>query len=262
MDKEELLRRAKDPRHIPGIYNYCDRWCERCPLTARCLNFAMEEESGTRAEDLDLANDRFWKKISESLQLASSLLQDLAEEEGIDLDAVVDEPKGDEPKVVHLLPSMAQRYALLVDEWLENNGDWFEPDPRQSPNHLHLVKESPNPQEDPISRKEALEVILWYQVFLPPKLYRALLSKTEEMELEEDDFPKDSEGSAKIALIGIDRSLSAWGELAAQWEGHEAAIREIVNHLIRLREMVEKEFPGARAFIRPGFDTTEGDLHP
>jgi len=257
MDKEELLRRARDPRHIPGIYNYCDRWCERCPLTARCLTFAMEEESGTQAEDLDLANDRFWKKISESFQMASSLLQDLAEEEGVDLDAVVDEPKVDEPKVVHLLPSMAQRYALLVDEWVKNKDDWLEPEPLQSPNHLHLVKETPHPPQDPISRKEALEVILWYQVFLPPKLYRALLSKTEEMELEEDDFPKDSDGSAKIALIGIDRSLSAWGELAAQREGQEAAIREIVNHLTRLRELVEKEFSQARDFIRPGFDTPE-----
>ena len=262
MDKEELLRRAKDPRHIPGIYNYCDRWCERCPLTAHCLTFAMEEESGTRAEDLDLANDRFWKKISESLQLAFSLLQDLAEEEGIDLDAVVDEPEADKPRVVHLLPSMAQRYALLVDEWVKSNGDWIEPEPRQSPNHLHLVKERPNPQEDSISRKEALEVILWYQVFLPPKLYRALLSKTEEMELEEDDLPKDSEGSAKIALIGIDRSLSAWGELVAQCEGQGVAIRKIVNHLTRLRAMVEKEFPGARAFIRPGFDAPDGDPYP
>jgi hypothetical protein len=257
MDKEELLKRAKDPRHIPGIYNYCDRWCERCPLTARCLNFAMEEESGTRAEDLDRTNDLFWKKISESLHLAFSLLQDLADKEGVDLDAVVDEPKADEPKVVHLLPSMAQRYALLVDEWVKNNGDWIEPEPRPSPNHLHLVKESPNPQADSISRKEALEVILWYQVFLPPKLYRALLSKTEEMELEEDDLPKDSEGSAKIALIGIDRSLSAWGELAAQWEGPGAELGKIVNHLTRLREIVEKEFPQARAFIRPGFDTSE-----
>ncbi len=255
MDKEELLRRAKNPRHIPGIYNYCDRWCERCPLTARCLTFAMEEDSGTRAEDLDLANDRFWKKISESLEMAFSLLQDLAEEEGIDLEAVVDEPEADKPRVVHLLPTMAQRYALLVDEWVKNNGDWLEPEPTPSPNHLHVVGAASNPQEPPISRKEAVEVILWYQVFLPPKLSRALLSKAEEMETEADDFPKDSNGSAKIALIGMDRSLSAWGELAAQWEGPGVAMRKIVNQLTRLREMVEKEFPLARDFIRPGFDT-------
>jgi hypothetical protein len=195
------------------------------------------------------------------MQLAFSLLQDLADEEGVDLDAVVDEPKADEPKVVHLLPSMAQRYAQLVDEWTKNNSDWLEPETRQSPNHLQLVKESPNPREDPISRKEALEVILWYQVFLPPKLYRAVLSKTEEMETEEDDYPKDSDGSAKIALIGINRSLCAWGELAAQWEGKGAAIGKIVNHLTCLREMVEKEFPQARAFLRPGFDTPDVELH-
>ena len=25
---------------IVGIFNYCDRWCERCPLTNRCRVFA------------------------------------------------------------------------------------------------------------------------------------------------------------------------------------------------------------------------------
>ena len=29
---------------IPGIFNYCDRWCERCPLTARCSVYAMVED--------------------------------------------------------------------------------------------------------------------------------------------------------------------------------------------------------------------------
>ena len=28
---------------IPGIYNYCDRWCERCLYTDRCRTFAMEK---------------------------------------------------------------------------------------------------------------------------------------------------------------------------------------------------------------------------
>jgi len=29
---------------IPGIYNYCDRWCERCLYTDRCRVFVMEKE--------------------------------------------------------------------------------------------------------------------------------------------------------------------------------------------------------------------------
>ncbi|MCB0550950.1 MAG: hypothetical protein KDD19_25495 [Phaeodactylibacter sp.] len=30
--------------NIPGIYNYCDRWCERCSFTSRCLLYAQEQE--------------------------------------------------------------------------------------------------------------------------------------------------------------------------------------------------------------------------
>jgi hypothetical protein len=37
MDKNDFLKLAADPKYIPGICNYCDRWCERCPFTSRCL---------------------------------------------------------------------------------------------------------------------------------------------------------------------------------------------------------------------------------
>src|SRR5258706_8545567 len=33
-----------DDRYIPGVYNYCDRWCERCRFQSRCRSFAMEQE--------------------------------------------------------------------------------------------------------------------------------------------------------------------------------------------------------------------------
>ena len=29
---------------IVGIFNYCDRWCERCPFTSRCRLFATLAE--------------------------------------------------------------------------------------------------------------------------------------------------------------------------------------------------------------------------
>jgi len=28
---------------IPGIYNYCNRWCERCLYTEKCRLFADEK---------------------------------------------------------------------------------------------------------------------------------------------------------------------------------------------------------------------------
>jgi len=44
MDKDKLIEMAENPDLIPGIYNYCDRWCERCTFTSRCLTFLTEEE--------------------------------------------------------------------------------------------------------------------------------------------------------------------------------------------------------------------------
>jgi len=42
---KELAELAGDPRFISGIYNYCDRWCERCNFTSRCLVYEQLPES-------------------------------------------------------------------------------------------------------------------------------------------------------------------------------------------------------------------------
>jgi hypothetical protein len=69
-----------------------------------------------------------------------------------------------------------------------------------------------------------------------------------------EEFPKDSDGSAKVALIAIDRSMAAWGHMLKHFPGHRDQILSIIMHLDRLRRRVEKIFPEARNFIRPGFD--------
>ena len=69
-----------------------------------------------------------------------------------------------------------------------------------------------------------------------------------------EDFPKDSDGSAKVALIGIDRSLAAWGILLKYFPSQEDEIFPILVHLEQLRKNTEKAFPDGRAFVRPGFD--------
>ena len=61
MRKEDLKRLAENPDFISGIYNYCDRWCERCPFTARCMNFALEREEYPDDTSRDMANAEFWE---------------------------------------------------------------------------------------------------------------------------------------------------------------------------------------------------------
>src|SRR5262245_58416083 len=43
MRSKDFLDLAKDPNFISGIYNYCDRWCERCAFTSRCFLYATEK---------------------------------------------------------------------------------------------------------------------------------------------------------------------------------------------------------------------------
>ena len=54
---KDLLELAGDPRFISGIYNYCDRWCERCQFTSRCLLYAQERESAGDTEANDIHNE-------------------------------------------------------------------------------------------------------------------------------------------------------------------------------------------------------------
>src|SRR5947209_6260485 len=93
MDTEDLDRLAEDPRFISGIYNYCDRWCERCPFTRRCMVYAMEEAEGTDPESRDLNNAAYWDSLRDSFEQSIKLLHDMAAERGIDLNAEIEKPE-------------------------------------------------------------------------------------------------------------------------------------------------------------------------
>jgi hypothetical protein len=76
------------PRFIDGIFNYCDRWCERCAHTKVCRVFRDEHRSASRSrrkgED---PND--WgvamKSVSRSFEKTLRLMKLWARKEGLDL---------------------------------------------------------------------------------------------------------------------------------------------------------------------------------
>ncbi|HET6989713.1 MAG TPA: hypothetical protein VFJ43_00240, partial [Bacteroidia bacterium] len=68
MEPEEILAKAKNPDNIPGIYNYCDRWCERCTFTSRCLNRELSNERERNLENLDVVNAEYWEVIGKSFE--------------------------------------------------------------------------------------------------------------------------------------------------------------------------------------------------
>jgi len=260
MEKEDTREFDEDSKYIPGIYNYCDRWCERCQFTSRCLSCALVEEKFGDLEAHDLNNKEFWQKLAETLQEALSMLKEIAEEQGINLDFFAIEEDGqlekhaDEKAVISLISHMSKAYIKMVDNWSTSNEYLLENKVYEhniKPN-LKLIRSGP--MENGITIEEALEVIRWYQYQIHIKLLRAIKSKKREESPGLDDFPRDSDGSAKVALLGIDRSISSWDELLKHLPEQKEEILNLNVHLNQLRERVESEFPNARAFIRPGFD--------
>ena len=247
MNRDRLKKLAGDNRFIPGIYNYCDRWCERCPQTSRCLNFSISEEEFSDPETRDIRNEAFWNKLSGIFGETLELLREGAKKWGIELEALgsIDDIEDIKAKDVavknHLLCRAAKRYS----EWVE---DWFK-------GRETLFFEMAAAAREGVRLEEAIEVIRWYQYFIAAKVMRAIRGKMEEEEEERcDEFPSDSDGSAKIALIAIDRSIAAWAVIEHYISDCNKEVMDVITFLDGLRLAVEETFPNARSFIRPGFD--------
>jgi hypothetical protein len=239
---------AGEPDLIPDIYIYCDRWCERCAFTSCCLQFrieAQEKESGESLQNFDALNMQFWSEMGEALVQAMRLIKELAVKEGVDLqkETVLSEP----PESLlhdareHPCASAALLYAGMVNEWFAASDEL--PEAEES-----LLTHPPLLLEEPI------QVIRHYQYFIYPKIVRAVEGRLSGKAVSDSELENDACGTAKVALIAIDRSLAAWSLLYGEFPAEEDNTLSILVHLDRLRRSVEVVFPTSRAFIRPGFD--------
>ena len=248
MNRVQLKKLAAGKRFIPGIYNYCDRWCERCPQTSRCLNFSILEEEFSDPEAQDIRNEALWKKLSGILQETLELLRETGEKWGIELetlDSASDTERlraNDEAAESHVICRAAKNYSRMVEDWFSGKE--------------RLFFETPALSNEEVNLEEGIEVIRWYQYFIAAKVIRAVRGKIEEEE-RFDEFPSDSDGSAKIALIAIDRSIGAWAVVPHYNHSSAESVIEIISFLNHLRQAVEKTFPSARSFTRPGFDEVD-----
>jgi len=259
MDKDDLKKLAKDPKYISGIYNYCDRWCERCSFTSRCLNCALVEEQFGDLEKVDQLNEAFWEKFSEMLQNTLTMIKEMAKEHGIDLDSMNiekeynNEATKKENDFAHLISHTSKNYAKSVDLWFNSNEYLFF-EKEEEMNRIRLLSSHDNPIKEAMGINDATEVIRWYQWQIHVKLKRAIESASTEESPDFDEFPKDSDGSAKVALIGIDRTMPAWKILLTAFPEREKQILSFVAMLEHIKNRVETQFPHAKDFIRPGFD--------
>ncbi|HTV39620.1 MAG TPA: hypothetical protein VMF08_03520 [Candidatus Sulfotelmatobacter sp.] len=265
MKRKALDKLVRDPKFISGIYNYCDRWCERCPLSHRCLVYATERaDEDADASERDLANQKFWDRLHRRFRETLEMVQADAKERGIDLDdpklqtAVALQQREERRRETKNLPlaRVAKAYIGATDQWFDQAKPLLEAKVGELKTQLKL--EIGDPAGDAEKLSDFTDVVRWYQHFIYVKLRRAIGSRASE-ELETDEelkrFPKDSDGSAKIVLIAIDRSIAAWSGLREALGGDDGdSVLDLLAQLAQIRRETEKLFPQARSFVRPGFD--------
>ena len=270
MRHRSLTELASNPDLISGIYNYCDRWCERCPLTSRCLVYATEKEEDDSAESHDLTNELFWRKLGSIFQETRDMIAEWAREAGIDLskaeeeDDVAKRKRRRQQVDSHPLARAGKKYANDASDWFRELDQTVEfSDLRVAERAIEHDWDSSEQLED------AREVIQWYQYQIAVKTMRALSGRLDEQEAArsedayaaEDPWLQDADGSAKVALIGIDRSIAAWRLVQLSLPERAGSIVSLILQLERLRQRIEKTFPFAREFVRPGFDEILGEAN-
>ena len=245
---------AANPNLISGIHNYCDRWCERCNFTARCAVYAAEAaDPDNDPSTRDISNAAFWQKLSSIFKETLEMISEWAEEVGVNLSEEALEPIGElkekqrDDTRKHPLAKAAEKYAFDVNEWFDKEFTQME-----------LISDAPAQSEDTIETEDEVddyvEVVSWYQFFIAVKMIRGLMSRIDEDDYLAEEDPRDSDGSAKVALMAIDRSISAWKLMCDLRPENADSIHGFLIQLEQLRSNAEREFPNARDFIRPGFD--------
>src|SRR4051812_22250099 len=98
MKRPSITQLANNPDFISDIYNYCDRWCERCPLTSRCLVYATEADDQVSSADHDSTNKDFWQQLASVLDDTRQIIPNWANEAGVDLYKIEEVNNAAQPK--------------------------------------------------------------------------------------------------------------------------------------------------------------------
>lgn len=253
---------------IPGVFNYCDRWCERCDFVDRCrvgMHELDAEEGGFKERTMDEA----LQEMSENFKKTLEMLHDMARQHGFDLnDVLKDTPENraaeEEYEALqkaareHPLSETAMDYSVSIHKWFQERRQVFKAAVERMAGRASMNIEPEQQLRDAERLSDALELLERYSMPVASKTDRAVMGQQEELDEYEIEMggadQSDWNGSAKVAVILMERSLAAWKIVFDLVPEVVDDALPLVARLKKAHELLEAQFPNARKFIRPGFD--------
>ncbi|CCG98895.1 hypothetical protein FAES_0884 [Fibrella aestuarina BUZ 2] len=246
---------------IPGIYNFCDSWCERCRLTSRCRSFQMQQQVATD-QPVD-TNASLVDQLTEALNMTKRYIEKLQSENP---SLLVNGPSEAEQQTLeeqvlirrhrtkeHPVATLASVYLQQTGAWLRDERRLLELAGRQQLQQVNLgLRTEDQAMVQLTALKNAYEQIKWYRTLIPVKTMATLRALDEPTN---DEYLLDYyNGKAKLVLVSIDRSIASWQTILYYYPEKLDGMLDMLAGLNRLTSQLEALFPTARAFKRPGLD--------
>lgn len=251
MSTDSNVARRGRPDFVPGVYTYCDGWCERCRFQQRCrvyrdmrrMEAALQNGGDASSlqddeQDAEPAGD----PPAEFLALLDAANREPSDAERREIDAQIE--RGRRRKDSHPLSVSSREYADVTHSLME------------------ALRPMAAGRGDPIV-DAAIETIDRFSYLIAVKTWRAVGGlphsvdddDDDEAEAEIDPVQTDANGCAKLVRSIVAESRDAWEVLMQLGTAATDDLpAQMVRRLEALDEAIAAAFPRAMEFVRPAFD--------
>jgi hypothetical protein len=243
--------------YIDGIFNYCDRWCEKCRFTGNCRLFSTESKIHT----YEILNDGELPKAEDIYKMDFEDIDDEIEDFDDDYfwdddDMDFDDEEEDANSFLHEKEEKVYQLEELANDYMNKARGFLK---KLDENFKFTMADAAKRNETGYKNLiDNFDIIAWYHMFIFVKIKRALYGKSRlQIGMDEDNNEfesNDMNGSAKIAAIAIKRSQNALNNFLSLAGEFTADIEEMMVLLGRQLNSLDLEFPEYKNFKRPGFD--------
>lgn len=194
---ESVVGKVPWEKFEAGIYNYCDRWCEKCQKTQKCYLFWDEQKE--KREQKRQGKDReslttVFEHVDHSFKRTFDLIGKISEAEGIDLTMTPEEEAEYEERERQTDPHDEPLY-IQANKLYRRIKEWLDEMPSLDIKEYH----------------DAYDNLGWHCHLIFVKVARAIWSK-KEAELEDKAFSKFSLQDSKMSGWVAYRSIKICAE--------------------------------------------------
>lgn len=181
---------ARANKFESGIFNYCDRWCEKCHKAKKCFLFYKEQKNREELIEKGIDPDdpkNIFLIVEKSFKETEDLLNKFIKENKIDLSKLDDNQ--DEYELIEKATKRDKLYKLS-NKFIKKLGEYFET----------------TPSLDIEEYRESFENLSHHGFFLGPKIYRSVFGVYESRYEKGDNKAfslKDSEKCAMVTLRSV-----------------------------------------------------------